>query len=159
MVLHHNSGLFLSQALWPPQTYRAYLSIGHYWPLVTYVSSRLCNGLSRKQTSVSAPLRQLFDLEGTHEQRLSVCCLKRCFTLIHSDGHASLSKQASGSSHCIYTCPYCAAENIVSCAASVLVCRQEILKQNREGVSRLCFPRSHTTSHTHINTETHVLRG
>ena len=160
MVLRHNSCLFLSQALWPPQTYRAYLSIGHYWPR-SHMRPLDCIMISsRRQSSLSAPLRQLSDLEGAREPRSSVRCIKRRFTSTHSDGQTRLSKHASGSSRRIYTCPYCAAdsrlaENVVSCAARVLVSGKRFSRRTGRVSQGYVFP-DPTLPVTHTHTHTHT---
>lgn len=125
MVLDHNSCLFLSQALWPPQTYRAYLSIVCCWPQPHMCPlDTLYNDLSHKQCSLSAPLRQLFDVDLAHihtaAELVIVRMSKCCFTHIHSHGHARLSKQPPGSRHCIYTCSYNTADFTSYCKCHCL---------------------------------------
>lgn len=145
VVLDHNSFLFLSQALWPLQTYRAYLSIGHCRPQL-HMCLLVCVMIFHPNSAaLSAAPEQVFDLEETHEQLPSAWSYQCEQTSPQAGGPVFIPVLTAQLISCL-------TENVIAYAASVFGSRQEILSQsaeNREGVSRLCFPRSHATRHTH----------
>lgn len=91
----------------------------------------------------------------------------KCVRHIHSHAHTRLSKQAFGSRHCLPLLRSWFQRLPKMSLLMQLVCcygfRQEILSQNvqnKEAVSRLCFPRSHATPlRTHSHMYTHILKG
>lgn len=145
MILDHNSCLFLSQALWPLQTYRAYLSIDHCRP-----QPQMC---------------PLVCIMIFHPNRLpsvlfqsNYLILKKILRSYWVHSYTSVSKQVLGRKPSYLYLSFavqlisCLSKNFIAYAASVFGSRRGILSQsseNREGVSRLCFPRSHATRHTH----------
>lgn len=166
----HNSCLFLSQALWPPQTYRAYLSIGGCSPQAHICAlPTLYNDLSHKHSAgvyLGALPKQHIDIGGYTRAQTAVHIHKHTsdyvFTHTPSRAHTRLSKQASGCSHWSYSCTCWAADCMSYRKCHCLCSQRAVMVTGKKYFNRMFstgrlsqgyFSQVPQYAHTHIQKE------